>query len=319
MAARKVLVTGGAGFIGSHVADAYIARGDRVWVLDDLSTGREANVPKQAEFVNLSVTDPRVGDLFQKVGGFDVVNHHAAQIDVRKSVADPRLDCDINLGGLLTLLEACRNTGVKRFVFVSSGGVVYGEAQVRPTPETAPKQPLSPYGVTKMSSELYLFYYNQIHGLDYAALRYSNVYGPRQNPHGEAGVVAIFSTRLIDKRPITIYGDGEQTRDYVFVHDVVAANMAVTETALTDSVQLDQRAFNVGTGVETSVNQLAQELATVARAEPRIEFAEARSGELIRSALDTSKLRTLGWQPQNTLSEGLATTYEFIRNGERGW
>ena len=319
MAAKKVLVTGGAGFIGSHVADAYIARGDRVWVLDDLSTGREANVPKQAEFVNLSVTDASVGDLFQKVGGFDVVNHHAAQIDVRKSVADPRLDCDINLGGLLTLLEACRNTGVKRFVFVSSGGVVYGEAQVRPTPETAPKQPLSPYGVTKMSSELYLFYYNQIHGLDYAALRYSNVYGPRQNPHGEAGVVAIFSTRLIDKRPITIYGDGEQTRDYVFVHDVVAANMAVTETALTDSVQLDQRAFNVGTGVETSVNQLAQELATVARAEPRIEFAEARSGELIRSALDTSKLRALGWQPQNTLSEGLATTYEFIRNGERGW
>jgi UDP-glucose 4-epimerase len=319
MAARKVLVTGGAGFIGSHVADAYIARGDRVWVLDDLSTGREGNVPKQAEFVKLSVTDARVGDLFQKVGGFDVVNHHAAQIDVRKSVADPRLDCDINLGGLLTLLEACRNTGVQRFVFVSSGGVVYGEAQVRPTPESAPKQPLSPYGVTKMSSELYLFYYNQIHGIDYAALRYSNVYGPRQNPHGEAGVVAIFSTRLIDQRPITIYGDGEQTRDYVFVHDVVAANMAVTEATLSNSMQLDQRAFNVGTGIETSVNELAQELANVARVEPRIEFADARSGELIRSALDTSKLRKLGWQPQNTLSEGLATTYEFIRHGERGW
>jgi UDP-glucose 4-epimerase len=319
MAARKVLVTGGAGFIGSHVADAYIARDDRVWVLDDLSTGREANVPTQAEFVNMSVTDPRVADLFQKVGGFDVVNHHAAQIDVRKSVADPRLDCDINLGGLLTLLEACRSTGVKRFVFVSSGGVVYGEAEVRPTPESAPKQPLSPYGVTKMASELYLFYYNQIHGIDYAALRYSNVYGPRQNPHGEAGVVAIFSTRLIDKRPITIYGDGEQTRDYVFVHDVVAANMAVTETTLSNSAQLDQRAFNVGTGVETSVNELAHELANVAGAQPTIEFADARSGELIRSALDTSKLRTLGWQPQNTLSEGLATTYEFIRNGERGW
>ena len=190
---------------------------------------------------------------------------------------------------------------------------------MRPTPETAPKQPLSPYGVTKLASELYLFYYNQIHGIDYAALRYSNVYGPRQNPHGEAGVVAIFSTRLIDQRSITIYGDGEQTRDYVFVHDVVAANMAVSETPLANSAQLDQRAFNVGTGIETSVNELASALAHVAGAQPKIEFAEARSGELNRSALDTGRLRSLGWQPQSTLGEGLATTYEFIRNGERGW
>jgi UDP-glucose 4-epimerase len=319
MAARKVLVTGGAGFIASHVADAYIARGDRVWVLDDLSSGREANIPKQAEFVHASVTDASVPELFKKVGGFDIVNHHAAQIDVRKSVADPRLDADINLGGLLNLLQSCLATGVQRFVFVSSGGVVYGEADVRPTSETAPKQPMSPYGVTKLASELYLHYYYKVHAIDYAALRYSNVYGPRQNPHGEAGVVAIFSTRLIDRQPITIYGDGEQTRDYVFVSDVVTANMAVTDAPLADTDGLDQRAFNVGTGVETSVNELAAALARAAGVEPEIQFAPARSGELNRSALDTSRLRTLGWKPAHSLNEGLSTTYEFIRNGERGW
>ena len=319
MAGRKVLVTGGAGFIASHVADAYLARGDQVWVLDDLSSGREANVPQAAEFVHASVNDALVPELFEKVGGFDIVNHHAAQIDVRKSVEDPRNDADINLGGLLNLLESCRRTAVKRFVFVSSGGVVYGEAETRPTPEVAPKQPLSPYGVSKLASELYLFYYHKIHGLDYVALRYSNVYGPRQNPHGEAGVVAIFCTRLIDQRPITIYGDGTQTRDYVFVADVVAANMAVTDTALPASDELDQRAFNVGTGDETTVNELANALAHVAGQQPTIEFGAARAGELYRSALNADKLRGIGWRSGHSLSAGLRSTYEFIRNGERGW
>ena len=317
--ARKVLVTGGAGFIGSHVADAYIARGDRVWVLDDLSSGRENNIPPQAEFVHASVNAASVPELFDKVGGFDVVNHHAAQIDVRKSVEDPRHDADVNLGGLLNLLEACRRTNVQRFVFVSSGGVVYGEAEERPTPETAPKQPLSPYGVSKLGSEYYLFYYHKIHGIDYAAVRYSNVYGPRQNPHGEAGVVAIFSTRLIDGRALTIYGDGSQTRDYVFVRDVVAANMAVTETTLPESQQLDQRAFNVGTGNETSVNELASAIGQVAGYEPTVEFGAERPGELKRSALNANKLRHLGWRPEHSLAEGLRATYEFIQNGERGW
>src|SRR5690606_36351624 len=188
MSGRRVLVTGGAGFIGSHVAEAYRDRGDRVWIVDDLSSGRASNVPDGVEFRRMDIGDPDLDALFREAGGFDVVNHHAAQIDVRKSVADPRMDARINIDGLLNVLECARRHGVGRFVFVSSGGVVYGEAETRPTPERAPKQPLSPYGVTKLSAEYYLYYYHQVHGLDYAALRYSNVYGPRQDPHGEAGV-----------------------------------------------------------------------------------------------------------------------------------
>lgn len=319
MANRKVLVTGGAGFIGSHVAEAYLAQGDRVWVVDDLSSGRERNVPEQAEFVHASIGDDAVAQLFSQVGGFDIVSHHAAQVDVRKSVNDPRMDARINVDGLLNVLECAREHGVQRFIFVSSGGVVYGEPDVRPTPETAPKLPLSPYGVTKLSAEFYLHYYHRIHGLDYAALRYANVYGPRQDPHGEAGVVAIFSTRFIEDAPVTVFGDGEQTRDYIFVGDVVAANMMVTDVQLPLSTQLDQRAFNVGTGVETSVLELAQTLGRAAGKAPDVRHAEARPGELRHSCLDATKLRRLGWQPAQTLEDGLRTTYEFIRNGERGW
>lgn len=319
MAGKRVLVTGGAGFIASHVADAYIARDDRVWVLDDLSSGRESNVPKQAEFVHMSVNDARVQDLFEKVGGFDVVSHHAAQVDVRKSVADPRNDARINLDGLLNLLESCRRTGLARFLFVSSGGVVYGEPDERPTPETAPKLPLSPYGVSKLASEFYLHYYHRIHGLDYVAVRYANVYGPRQDPHGEAGVVAIFSTRLIEQQPLTVFGDGLQTRDYVYVGDVVAANLLVTDVDLPIASDLDQRAFNVGTGVETSVLQLAHTIAQVAGSNVGIEHGPERPGELRHSCLDAHKLKHLGWQPVQAMSEGLRITYDYIRTGERGW
>lgn len=313
---RKVLVTGGAGFIASHVAEAYLKQGDRVWVLDDLSTGRRRNVPKDAEFVHASINDGAVGELFERVGGFDIVNHHAAQIDVRRSVNDPRVDARINIDGLLNLLERAREHQVKRFIFVSSGGVVYGEPETRPTPETAPKLPLSPYGVTKLAAEFYLYYYHRIHGLEYVALRYANVYGPRQDPHGEAGVVAIFSNRLIAKEALTVFGDGEQTRDYVFVGDVVAANMAVTDAALPPASDLDQRAFNVGTGIETSVLQLAASLGRAAATQPRIHHAEARPGELRHSCLNAGKLETLGWKPAQTVEDGLRVTYEFIRNGE---
>ncbi len=319
MASRKVLVTGGAGFIGSHVADAFLAQGDRVWVLDNLSSGRESNIPQAAEFVHASVNDSVVASLFDKVGGFDVVNHHAAQIDVRKSVTDPRYDAQVNLDGLLNLAENARRTGVKHVLFVSSGGVVYGEPAVRPTPETAAKAPLSPYGVSKLASEYYLNYYYAIHGLNYAAVRYGNVYGPRQDPHGEAGVVAIFSTRLIDAQPLTVFGDGLQTRDYVFVGDVVAANMLLTGIDLGSTRELDQRAFNVGTGIETSVLDLAHTLSRVAGREAEIVHAKARAGELRHSCLNSSKLQGLGWQPKHSVADGLRITYEFIRNGERGW
>lgn len=319
MANRNVLVTGGAGFIGGHVAEAYLERGDRVWVLDDLSTGREANVPARADFVHASLTDPAVGDLFKKVNGFDVVSHHAAQVDVRKSVADPRNDARINLDGLLNVLESCCRTRVGRFLFVSSGGVVYGEPDVRPTPETAPKQPLSPYGVSKLASELYLNYYRSVHGLNYAALRYANVYGPRQDPHGEAGVVSIFSTRLLEDRALTVYGDGLQTRDYVFVLDVVAANMRITDADIAPAADLDQRAFNVGTGEETSVLDLVRSLKEVSGRNGEIVHAEERRGELRHSCLDASRLRALGWSPTYTLAAGLRMTYRYIENGERVW
>ncbi|NNF28276.1 MAG: NAD-dependent epimerase/dehydratase family protein, partial [Gemmatimonadetes bacterium] len=228
---RKVLVTGGAGFIASHVAEAYLARGDRVFIVDDLSSGRMENVPEAAEFVEMDVADPALGDLIRQEK-FDLINHHAAQIDVRVSVADPAKDARINVMGLINLVEAAREAGTRRVVFVSSGGVVYGEPEEVPTPEGAPKLPLSPYGVSKLTGEYYLHYYKVIQGLEYVALRYSNVYGPRQDPHGEAGVVAIFSTKLLDGEPLAIYGDGEQTRDYVFVRDVVSANMKVSDLAL---------------------------------------------------------------------------------------
>ena len=315
---KKVLVTGGAGFIGSHVAEAYLRRGDRVWVVDDLSSGKLSNLAQGLEFVKLDIGDPKLDELFRQVGGFDVVNHHAAQIDVRKSVANPPADARINIMGLLNVLECARRHGTGRVIFVSSGGVVYGEPEQRPTPETAPKAPLSPYGVTKLAAEYYLNYYLTIHGLEYAAVRYSNVYGPRQDPHGEAGVVAIFCERLLEGRPITIYGDGEQTRDYVFVGDVVAANMVLTDATLPPpGGGIDARGFNVGTGVETSVNELARVAMAAADRTVEVGYAPARPGELLHSSLDASRLRALGWAPRTSLHDGFARTYQHIAGRAR--
>ncbi|MBX6363483.1 MAG: NAD-dependent epimerase/dehydratase family protein [Gemmatimonadetes bacterium] len=308
----RVLVTGGAGFIGSHVADAFRARGDEVWVVDDLSSGRRENVGAGIAFVEMDIGSPDLDRLFADVGGFDIVSHHAAQIDVRKSVMDPRRDARINIDGLLNVLEAARRHGTSRFVFVSSGGVVYGEPEVRPTPETASKAPLSPYGVTKLAAEYYLHYYHRVHGLEYVALRYANVYGPRQDPHGEAGVVAIFSTRLLRGEPVTIYGDGNQTRDYVYVGDVVAANLRLADVALPPAAGIDDRGFNVGTGRETSVNELARALMEVSGRSVEVRFAEARPGELRHSCLDASRLRALGWAPATSLRDGLARTFHHI-------
>ena len=307
----RVLVTGGAGFIGSHVADAYLTQGHEVVVMDSLVYGRRENVPSGAELVELDIREPEAGRLIREER-FDLVNHHAAQKDVRISVADPRLDADINISGLLNLLEASREGGVKRFLYVSSGGVVYGEPEERPTPESAPKLPENPYGVSKLAGEQYLYYYHRTHGLEYCALRYSNVYGPRQDPHGEAGVVAIFCTRLLNNEPITIFGDGEQTRDYVYVGDVVAANLLLTSTEFPRARSLDDRGFNVGTGTETSVRQLAQTLMQSVGRETPVNYAPARLGELQHSSLDASRLRDLGWRPSVDLDQGLDRTYEWI-------
>jgi UDP-glucose 4-epimerase len=308
---RRVLVTGGAGFIGSHVAEAYLQRGDDVWIVDDLSTGRRENIPAKAEFVELDVCDASLRNLFREVR-FDLVNLHAAQIDVRASVADPVRDARVNLMGLLNVVESALEVGTERIVFVSSGGVVYGEPEQIPTPESAPTIPLSPYGVTKLGGELYLNYYRRVRGIEYVALRYSNVYGPRQDPHGEAGVVAIFSNRLLDGEALTIFGDGDQTRDYVFVKDVVSANLLVSELVMEDGAGLEARAFNVGTGVGTSVNTLADALEQVSEQPSGRLHKPARAGEVLHSTLDSSKLQALGWRPAHSLEEGLRQTFQHI-------
>jgi len=314
---RNVLVTGGAGFIGSHVADAYIARGDRVWVLDNLSRGNRDNVPAAAEFIEADIADPSVRDLFRDVR-FDIVNNHAAQIDVRVSVTDPAVDARANIFGLLNLTEAALEVGTSRFIYVSSGGVVYGEPSVMPTPEVTPKDPRSPYGVSKLAGEFYLNYYRRVRGLSYVALRYSNVFGPRQDPHGEAGVVAIFCQRLLDEEPLTIYGDGEQTRDYVYVKDVVSANMRATDMTIDDEQGMDQVAFNVATGIGTSVNRLADNIEEIAGVHPGREYRSARVGELRHSQLDSSQLKSHGWAPKSDLRDGLRETFEHIAGARVG-
>ncbi|HXF95514.1 MAG TPA: NAD-dependent epimerase/dehydratase family protein [Gemmatimonadales bacterium] len=309
---RRVLVTGGAGFIGSHVADAHLAAGDEVTVLDDLSSGRRGNVPAGARFVEADVRSPEARSLLAR-GGFTILNHHAAQMDVRRSVEDPLFDASVNLLGLLNLLEGARAGGVRRVVFASSGGTVYGETEALPLAETDPKFPASPYGTAKLASEYYLATFSQLYGIETVALRYSNVYGPRQSPHGEAGVVAIFGKRLLADEPLVIYGDGEQTRDLVFVADVAEANLAAAGQPLPAFSGLDDRAYNIGTGVETTVNQLATLLSRAAGRTPPVRHAPPRPGELRRNALRVEKAaRELGWRPRTPLVRGLELTLRWL-------
>lgn len=310
---RKVLVTGGAGFIGSHVADLYLAGGCEVTVVDDLSTGRGERVPDGARFVEMDVADPAIDDVFAE-GGFDLVNHHAAQMDVRRSVEDPLFDARTNVTGLVNLLEATLAHGVGRFVYVSSGGVVYGEPETIPTPEDTPTLPRSPYGVTKLAGEQYLHYYAVVRGLDYAALRYANVYGPRQDPHGEAGVVAIFGKAILAGDPITIFGDGTQERDYVYVEDVVESNRLASTRPLPPPTDLAARAWNIGTGRGTSVNALADGMTAAEGRDVERRHAPPRAGELHRSVLACGKAEgELGWRPRTSLEEGLGKTLDHLR------
>lgn len=305
---RKTLVTGGAGFIGSHVAEAYLAQGDKVWIVDDLSTGRIENVPDGATFLQADVGAESVRSLIVRER-FDLINHHAAQINVRTSVTDPVADARTNLTGLLNILEAAREVATERFVFASSGGVIYGEAETVPTPEGAPKEPLSPYGVAKLTGEYYLNYYRQVHGLEYVALRYSNVYGPRQDPMGEAGVISIFASRLQNYLPLVVYGDGEQTRDFIHVDDVVDANLLLSDAVLPELSGLDGPAFHVGTSVASSVNSLASTMEQVFAHRTYRDHQNERAGELRHSVLNTDKIRQMGWAPRINLATGLANTF----------
>ena len=310
---RIALVTGGAGFIGSHVADALLAEGWSVTVLDNLSSGKRGQVPAAARFVEGDIRSPEAAALVRD-GGFDLVCHLAAQIDVRKSVADPRFDVDVNIGGTLNLVEAVRASGrPTRVLFASTGGAVYGDLVTPPNLETYAKNPESPYGIAKFSVELYLAYYARVHGLDYIALRFANVYGPRQDPHGEAGVVAIFCQRLLAGTPLTVFGDGAQTRDYVYVGDVARAHVLAASRPSIPAGAVDDRAFNLGTGVETSVTDLAQGLIAVSGRAVPMQHAPARPGEQQRSVVSIDKARAgLGWAPAVSLADGLRHTFDWF-------
>jgi len=302
----KIIVTGGAGFIGSHVADACLAEGHSVLVVDDLSTGKRENVNPEAEFVLLDVRDEKIGGLFQR-GKFDAVIHHAAQMDVRKSVEDPLLDAGVNIMGALNLLENCKLHGVGQFIFASTGGAIYGEQDYFPADESHPLRPLSPYGVAKLSVEKYLYFYSEVYGLRYVSLRYANVYGPRQNPLGEAGVVAIFTNRLQSGGQPLVNGDGRQTRDYTYVGDVVRANIAALRYG-------ESGIFNVGTGVETSVNEIFRILRNLTGSSCKEVHGPAKKGEQLRSVLDNRHIKNiLGWSPSVSMSEGLRQTVESFR------
>ncbi len=319
--ARTALVTGGAGFIGSHVADLLATEGYEVTVLDNLTSGKREQVPKSATFVESDITSPQAAALVRD-SGFDVICHLAAQIDVRKSVADPAADSRLNIGGTLNLLEAVRQGSPRtRFIFSSTGGAVYGDLVPMPVEETAAKDPQSPYGTAKLSAEYYMGYYARVHGLDTVALRYANVYGPRQDPHGEAGVVAIFCNRILDGTALTVFGDGRQTRDYVYALDVARANLLACTAELPRMTTLDSRAFNIGTSIETDVLELAGILKRSGKSDVAVNHAPARAGEQMRSAVQIAKAkRALGWEPRVALEEGLANTFEWFamqRSGAR--
>ena len=310
---KRILVTGGAGFIGSAVADRFVATGHQVTVLDNLSSGKREQVPAVADFVQADVGSSEAAALVRE-GRFDAMCHLAAQIDVRRSVTDPAFDAGVNILGALNLLEAVRAAGATtRVVFASTGGAIYGDFVKPPNVETFAKDPESPYGIAKLAVEHYLAYYARVHGLPTAVLRYANVYGPRQDPHGEAGVVAIFCGRLLERRALTVFGDGGQTRDYVFVGDVAEANLIAATCPLPAMERLDVRAWNVGTGVETSVVELARAIMSAAGATVPLEHAPARPGEQRRSSVAIDKAaRELGWRPAVALADGLAQTYAWF-------
>ena len=302
----KIVVTGGAGFIGSHVVDAYITAGHSVFVIDDLSSGEKRHLSSKAKLHHLDLLDPKIPSLIAEIRP-DVLSHHAAQMDLRRSVSDPVFDARVNVLGFIHVLEACRALGVKKIIFASSGGAVYGEQESFPAPEEHPKRPLSPYGVSKLAGELYLAYYEKTFNMRYITLRYGNVYGPRQSAKGEAGVVAIFIRQLLAGRAPTINGDGKQTRDFVYVGDVAAANLLALESSYIGCL-------NIGTGLETDVLTLYGKLCEKLSSGIAAIHGRAKAGEQRRSSLDCSHARrALAWSPRTSLDQGLDRTIAYYR------
>jgi len=302
----NILVTGGAGFIASHIADAYIAEGHNVIIVDNLSTGFSENINSRAKFYQLDIRSEKLEDVFQKEK-IDVVNHLAAQMDVRRSVSDPKFDASVNVLGGLTIFESAKKHRVKKIIFSSTGGAIYGEQDYFPADEEHPTRPLSPYGITKLCTEKYLFFYKAVYGINHVILRYANVYGPRQNPHGEAGVVAIFCTKMLNGEQPVINGDGKQTRDYTFVGDVVNANLLALKY---DGSNI----YNIGTGIESDVNKLFLVLRSHLTPLCEEKHAPAKAGEQQRSVISYRKIENeLGWKPTVQLEEGLRLTAEYFK------
>lgn len=303
---KTALVTGGAGFIGSHIVDALIARRIKVYVVDDLSTGSVKNVNPNAHFTKLSVVSPAFAGYLKRVKP-DVIFHLAAQINLRQSVVEPFRDANINIMGTLTIAHLAGTLGVKKIVYSSTGGPMYPETARLPYSERTPPGPIAPYAISKRAGEMYLHYAYQVHGVPYVALRYANVYGPRQNAQGEAGVISIFTTRMLKGEPVSITGNGRQTRDFVFVEDVVRANMLAMQRSVVGE-------FNISTGRETDIQTIFQKLKKLTGYELPARKESAPAGEVLRSALNAAKARKqLGWEPRIKLDEGLKQTVAWFQ------
>ena len=306
----KILVTGGAGFIGSHVVDIFIANGHDVVVVDDLSTGRRSNLNPAATFYQVDIRSDELKTIFEKEKP-QVIDHHAAQMDVRRSVVDPLFDADVNVLGSIKLIELARQYGVERFIYISTGGAVYGEPEYLPCDESHPINPICPYGASKHTVEHYLYMYHELYDLDYVVLRYPNVYGPRQDPHGEAGVVAIFTGQMLKGEQVVINGDGEQERDFVFVGDCARANLLALTTEKSNTI------FNLGEGKATTVNEVYSELKKATGYQLSSIHGPAKVGETRRIYLNASKAaQDLNWQPSVGLAEGLAHTVDYFKEAE---
>lgn len=302
----KVLVTGGAGFIGSHLVDKLIEQGHQVVVIDNLSTGRKENLNPRAKFYELDICDSKISQIFQEEKP-EIVFHLAAQIDVRKSVKDPIENAKINILGTLNILENCRKTSVKKFIFASSGGAIYGDTDIVPTSEANPENPESPYGIAKLTVEKYLYFYKKSFNLNYIALRFANVYGPRQNSKGEGGVIAIFCDKMLKNEEVIINGDGEQSRDFVYIDDAVEAVILAIESKKSGF-------YNIGTAKETSINEIFRKIKELTNSNCKEIHGPAKPGEQKRSCLDYSKAeKELNWQPKYSLEEGLKETIEWFK------